>query len=143
MTDAEMLFEITNDPAQLGYAELTADQIVEKMNQPNDFITFPVIVPVAVVLQIFAQAPFRAAQLSEPDRTGWLETLSNIRALKEGLNPSDPGIAQLLNAAVIAGVVTAEERASLDALKTRVGSRAEQVWGEGTVVSLNDVARVI
>lgn len=142
MTDAELLAEITNDPAGLGYATMTGQEIVDAMNEPRTGVTFPVIVPKATLLQIMGLAPFRAAALTEPGKTGWLESLANIRALAEGLRPSDAGVAALLTQAVADGVLTNEEKATIDALGTRPGSRAEEVWGAGTVVSLNDVARV-
>lgn len=142
MTDAALLDELTNDPAGLGYAGKMAAEKVALLNAPKAGVTFPVMVPVANVLQILGSAPFRAAALPEPGRTGWLESLANIRALQVGLFPSDPGVSALFTQAVAAGVVTAEEKAQLDALGVRMGSRAEEIFGEGTIISLNDVARV-
>ena len=142
MTDAEMLAEIMNDPAGLGYATMTGQEIVDAMNVPRTGVSILVIVPKATFLQVTGLAPFRAAALSEPNRTGWLESLANIRSLEIGIVPSDAGVSALLTSAVSDGVLTADEKATLDALGTRTGSRAEQLWGAGTVVSLNDVARV-
>lgn len=138
MTDAELIAELSL-PA---YAGMTAAQKVAALNAPKEGVTFPVIIPVADVLKVIGMAQFRAAALSEPSRTGWLETLANIRSLKDGLIPSDTGVAELLAAAVQAGVLTSQEKAALDALGVRAGSRAEQLWGVGTVVTLNQVARV-
>lgn len=142
MTDAELLAEITNDPAGLGYAGKTAQQIVDMINAPRDGVVIAVIVPKSTVLQIMALAPFRAAALPEPGRTGWLELLANIRALSEGLSPLDAVVSAMLTQAVSDGVLTEGEKMQLDALGQRDGSRAEQLWGVWTVVSLNDVARV-
>lgn len=142
MTDTELRNELTNDPAGMGYAGKTAAQKVAILNAPKEGVTFHVIVDVATVLKVIGMAQFRAAALSEPSRTGWLETLANIRSLKDGLIPSDAGVAELLAGAVQAGVLTSQEKAALDALGVRTGSRAEQLWGVGTVVTLNDVARV-
>ena len=139
MTDAELAAELAL-PAYFG---MTASQKVAAINAPKEGVTFPRIVDVATVLRIIGMAQFRAAALSEPSRTGWLETLANIRSLKDGLIPSDSGVAELLAGAVQAGVLTSDEKATLDALGIRTGSRAEELWGAGTVVSLNDVARVV
>lgn len=138
MTDAQLAAEL----ALPAYAGLTAAQKVAALNAPKDGVTFSQIVPKSVVLQIIGLSPFRAAALSEPGRTGWLESLANIRALEVGLNPSDAGVAALLAQAVNDGVLTAEEVGMLNALGVRDGSRAEELWGEGVSVSLNDVALV-
>ena len=143
MTDAELRSELTNDPAGLGYAGKTAAQKVALINAAKEGVTFPKLVDVATVLRVIGMAQFRAAALTEPSRTGWLETLANIRSLKDGLIPSDSGVAELLAGAIQAGVLTTGEKAALDTLGTRQGSRAEELWGAGTVVSLNDVARVV
>lgn len=142
MTPAQLQSEITNDPAGLGYAGKTSQQIVDLINAARESITISVVVPKATVLQVIGLGPFRAAALSEPKRTGWLESLANIRSLEIGIVPSDAGVSALLTSAVADGVLTADEKATLDALGTRTGSRAEQLWGAGTVVTLNDVARV-
>lgn len=138
MTDAELAAEL----ALPAYSGMTAAQKVAAINAPKEGVTFPRIVDVATVLRIIGMAQFRAAALSEPSRTGWLETLANIRSLKDGLIPSDDGVSTLLAGAVQAGVLTSEEKAALDALGVRAGSRAEELWGEGAIVTLNDVARV-
>lgn len=142
MTDIELRNELTSDPAGMGYAGKTALQKVALLNADKDGVTFPKLVDVATVLKVIGMAQFRAAALSDPSRTGWLETLANIRSLKDGLIPSDAGVAELLAGAVQAGVLTSPEKAALDALGARAGSRAEELWGVGTVVTLNDVARV-
>lgn len=138
MTDAELAAEL----ASRDYAGMNALQKVAALNAPKEGVTFPKIVDVATVLKVIGLAQFRAAALSEPSRTGWLETLANIRSLKDGLVPSDDGVSTLLAGAVQAGVLTSEEKATLDALGSRTGSRAEELWGAGTVITLNDVARV-
>ncbi len=142
MTDAELIAEITNDPAGLGYATMTAQEIVNAINAPREGVIIAVIVPKADVLQILSLAPFRAAALPEPGRTGWLELLANIRSLAQGLSPLDMQVQGMLTQAVASDVLTAEEKMQIDALGQREGSRAEQLWGAGAVVSLNDVARV-
>jgi hypothetical protein len=86
-------------------------------------------------------APFRVAAMNEPNKTAWLQVLASIRSLKEGFKPSDTSVAPLLAQGVTDGAITAGEKTTLETLGLRPGSRAEELWGEGTVVSLNDVAR--
>lgn len=136
------LAELAAELALPAYAGMTAQQKADALNAPKEGVSFAQLVYVADVLRVMGQATFRAAALEEPSRTGWLQTLENIRALKDGLVPSQSGVAEMLAGAVLAGVLTAEEKAALDALGMRLGSRAEELFGEGTVVSLNDVARV-
>lgn len=143
MTDAELKAELTTDPAAMGYAGKSAQQIVNLLNGPKPGVTFPAIVPKATLLKIMGLGPFRAAALNDPKKTGWLQSLANIRSLDQGLIPSEPGVAELLAQAVADGVVTASEKAMIDAQGTRPGSRAEELWGEGTVLSLNTVARIL
>lgn len=139
MTDTELLQEL-NLPE---YAGLTAEEKMNSLNLPRpDYYVYQ-MVPKSQVLQVLGSAVFRIAALSEPHRTGWLEILDNIQSLEEGLIPSEPAVAALLTLAVSAGVLTTEERNQLDSLGKRPASRAEHLWGAGTTVTLNDVAKVL
>lgn len=138
MTDAELKAEL----ALPAYAGKTIPEKVAALNAPKQGVTFPVIVPKAKVLEVMAMAPFRVGAMPEAQRIGWLESLDNIRSLEQGITPSDAGVAALLAQAVTDGILTSGEKAALDQLGQRLGSRAEELWGEGFVVSLNDVARV-
>lgn len=142
MTDAQLIAEFTVDPANLGYAAKNAEARHELITRVRDTIQIAKIVDVATVLGVLGSVPFRVAAMPEPGKTAWLQVLANIRSLKEGLKPTDPSVAPLLAQGVTDGVITPEEKASLESLGVRPGSRAEQLWGEGATVSLNDVARV-
>lgn len=139
MTDTELLQEL-NLPE---YTGLTAEEKTNSLNLPRPDYSVPQIVPKSQVLQLFGNAVFRIAALPEPHRTGWLEMLDNIQSLEEGLIPSEPAVAALLTLAVSAGVLTAEEKDQLNSLGKRPASRAEHLWGAGTTVTLNDVAKVL
>lgn len=138
MTDAQLAAEL----ALPAYAGMTAAQKVAAINAPKPEIAIAKIVDVATVLGVLGSVPFRVAAMPEPGKTAWLQVLANIRSLKEGFKPTDPAVSPLLAQGVTDQVITAEEKATLESLGVRPGSRAEQLWGEGTVVSLNDVARV-
>lgn len=138
MTDAQLAAEL----ALPAYAGMTASQKVAALNAPKPGVSIPVIVDVGTILGVLGSAPFRVAAMSEPNKTAWLQVLANIRSLKEGFKPSDPTVAPLLAQGVADGAITSQEKAALETLGLRTGSRAEELWGEGTVVSLNDVARV-
>lgn len=58
------------------------------------------------------------------------------------LDLDDPDIGQLLTVLVNQGVVTAAERTQLEGLASASISRAEVVWGAGTVVTLDDVRKM-
>lgn len=138
MTDAELIAEL----ALPAYAGMTASQKVAALNAPNPDISIAKIVDVATVLGVLGSVPFRVAAMNEPGKTAWLQVLANIRSLKEGIKPTDPTVSPLIAQGVADQVITAGEKTILETLGVRPGSRAEQLWGEGAVVSLNDVARV-
>jgi hypothetical protein len=138
MTEAQLIAEL----ALPAYAGMTANEKVALLNAPKAGVTFPVIVPKATVMAIFTTAMFRIAATAEPGKTAWLQIMANIRSLDVGINPSDGPVQAMLAQGVADGVITAEEKQTLESLGLRPGSRAEELWGEGTTVSLNDVARV-
>ena len=143
MTSQQLLAELTDDPTSLGYAGMTTSQKLTALNQPRETITFTKIVDVATVMGVFTSALFRISAINEPGKTAWLQVMANIRALKEGLRPSDDSVQGLLAQGVADGVLLAGEKAYLESLGYRHGSRAEQLWGEGSVVTLNDLALIL
>lgn len=143
LTDAALVAELTEDPAEIGYDGMTTAEKLVAINAPREGVAIPQIVDVATILGVIAMAPFRVAAMSEPNRTAWLQVLANIRSLKEGMRTSDAPVQQLLAVGVSDGAITAEEKQILESLGQRPGSRAEQLWGEGASVTLNDLARVL
>lgn len=143
MTDSQLKVEITTDPANLGYAGKTAQQIVNLINAAKAGVTYAQIVPKPVVFSITTTALFRIAQMATDKQTAWYQIMANIRSLDQGIIPSEPTIQDMLTKAIADGVLTAGERTALEALGIRTGSRAEELWGERTVVTLNDVARIL
>jgi hypothetical protein len=142
MTNEQLAAELTNDPQGLGYAGKTIREQADLLNAPRESVTFPRIVDVGTILGVFALAPFRVVALDETDRLAWTEVFHSIRALKEGFRPSDAPVQQLLQQGVVDGVILEAEKQMLEAIGVRQGSRAEQLWGEGAIVSINDIALV-
>lgn len=138
MTDAELIAELSL-PA---YAGKTAYEKMALLNAQKAGFNIPVIVPKATVMAIFTTAMFRISAIPEPGKTAWLQIMANIRSLDVGIKPSDAPVQQMLGQGVTDGVILPAEKAALESLGLRPGSRAEELWGEGTVVTLNDVAKV-
>ena len=137
MTDAELAAEL----ALPAYAGKTASEKVAMLNAPKEGVTFPVIVPKATVALVLDASHALIAGLVDPvKKEVWTRRFDVLLSLAEGVRPID--IADMLAAGVADGVMTSQQVATLNALGTRTGSRAEELWGEGVVVSLNDVARV-
>ena len=138
----QQLAELKTELDLPAYAGKTAAERVAMINAPKQGVTFSQIVPKATVMAVLTTAMFKVAALPEPGKTAWLQIMANIRSLDIGINPLDPSVAAMLAKGGVDQVITAEEKAALESLGTRTGSRAEELWGEGTSVSLNDVALV-
>ena len=137
MTDAELAAEL----ALPAYAGLTAEQKTAALNAPKEGVTFPVIVPKATVALVLDGSHSAVATLADAvKKEVWTRRFDVLLSLAEGVRPSD--ITDMLAAGVADGVLTQQQVGTLNYLGTRTGSRAEELWGEGVVVSLNDVARV-
>lgn len=139
MTDAELIAELSL-PA---YAGLTAAEKAVALNAPKEGVTFPVMVPKGDLLLAISACHERIATKAEPERTMWYQLLATIRSLSEGIYANHPAVADFFAKAVLAGVLTQDEVNYVQSLGVRAGSRAEELWGAGFVVSLNDVARVL
>ena len=138
MTDAQLKAELSL-PA---YSGKTASEKTAMLNAAHATAKIARIVPKAEALKLLSAASFRIGSLPEPHKTGWDITLRNIGNLEIGLNFTEPGVATLLSQAVSGGVLTPDEKTAIDTASYRPATVAEALWGEGTVVSLNDVARV-
>jgi len=137
VTDAELIAELAS-PA---YAGMTAAQKVDALNAPKQGVNFPVMVPKATVALVLDGSHAAVAALVDPvKKEVWTRRFDVLLSLAEGVRPVD--IADMLAAGVADGVMTSQQVATLNALGTRAGSRAEELWGESFSVSLNDVARV-
>jgi hypothetical protein len=134
-TNAQLKTELTTDPTSLGYAPLiTAGNLggVESLiNKIQGTITvFRNDVAPREVVQCIAAADFNAAAQIAISKLEMMFisapldcTLANVRANMQG---------------IFTGASAATTNA-LSAVAQRNGSRAEQLWGTGTLVSSNDI----
>lgn len=135
--------ELTNDPLQLGYAArlAVADDrgVAELLNDRVGPGAAPIMLDAASKTEfMLGIAP---ALLALPSKTAavqqkWDRVLGLLPAIGETVHLSDPTVAGLLAAAAADGVLT---QAQIDALVTRLGSRAEVLFGSGVVVRPEDV----
>lgn len=141
VTDAQLIAEFANDPAGLGYAGKNAEQKHALINQVRESILISIIVPKATVALVLDGSHALVASLSDAiKKEVWRRRFDVLLSLAEGVRPAD--IADMLAAGIADGVMVQQQVGTLNALGTRTGSRAEQLWGEGVVIDLNSVARV-
>lgn len=139
----QLKVEFSEDPENLGYSNLSTLEKISTINLRRENVKINTLVGISDLLKKLTPAVFRIAVMPEPGRTAWLEILKNLRRLEIGLMPSDPEVQQLLGMAVQQGVLEQSEKESIEQLGTRNGSRAEQLFGENTVITLNDVAKLL
>jgi len=158
----ELGSEVSLDPAALGYAGKTAEQVLALLNTPGNLLSSPrtgagwtkprPLVPVSNLLQWAATpdggtpGPFAAIQAGANNASDPLQAIC-IAALKlfgsvDILDLSDPTNVALVAALESAGKVTANQEASLLALALIPCSRAEEVFGPGALVSRDDLRHV-
>lgn len=137
MDKQQLKTEFTTDPAGLGYATASTQGKVDLINQPRATIAIRQRVSNEAILRCLGQVPFRT--LGKPTEAAWKSELDLIRSISD-FDVSDPTFNGLMQLGVSQGVLMADEAAYIQSLGTRPGSRAEQLWGAGTVVTLNDGA---
>ncbi|SRR5579884_2586314 len=148
MTDSNALkTELATDFAALGYAGKGDVDIAALINAQNP--KFSVRQPVVPVWRLLAWAAqngrFAAIQTEADAGTKGVKSIA-LAAMKvfgtvADFDVDDAGAKALLGAMVQAGVLTADDQTAFAALGDRSpASRAEVLWGPGTVVSHTDVA---
>lgn len=149
-TLAQLNTELTTDPTAVGYAvTITSGDdtaTAALINAVNPAITVKRIdIMPAEVLEAIDFADFatglNAAHIS------WFESATQQRVLR--LTAEDgtdtrilKNIKNLLLANGAAGA-NPQSRARLNALALRTGSRAEQLWGAGTIVTVPDISHAL
>jgi hypothetical protein len=137
MTLEELAVELDSDTNTYGYAAMSDQEAAAALNLPRAAIGFPR--PDVTPLEIL-EAIKLTDFISNPNvlYASWFESLtqfSRVRILKE--NGSDTRVMTNLMA-ILTNASASETR--LRALASRLGSRAEQLWGMGTSVSYTQVA---
>jgi hypothetical protein len=134
--------EFTQDPSNLGYGQATTQGKVELINAVSPVIAIAQRVATGNILRYLAQAPFRLPALPVEIQAAWKTELSLILGISD-FDVSDVSFQTMLSLGESQGVITTPEVTAITALGTRPGSRAEQLWGASTLVSLNDAASVM
>lgn len=137
----QQLAQLKTEMELPAYAGKTAAERVEMINAPKQGVTFNQIVPKATVALVLDSSHELVAELADPiKKEVWRRRFDVLLSLVEGVKPSD--IADMMAAGMADGVLTEQQVGTLHYLGTRTGSRAEELFGEGATVSLNDVAMV-
>lgn len=135
---AALAAELNTDPTGIGYAALgwpNNDQaVVDALNAPipGETVTRKRVDP----LELLSSIPLAEWEAVSDARRQYLNSLIGVSGAT--IDATDPVVwANLLD---LFGVGT-DSRANIQAKVQRDGSRAEVLWGEGTVVSVSQVAR--
>jgi hypothetical protein len=160
MTDAALRSELQADPAGLGYASHLAagnhQALADLLNWPRDGVTAPPVAGAPTGAAITVRNPsISAADLLEaidnrdfatsPNaaHVAWFESITQQRTTIALLNEDGSNNRVLGNLNRLITSDTQGSRTRLLALATRRGSRAEQLWGPGTVVTIDDIGRAL
>jgi hypothetical protein len=138
--------EIDTDPKSLGYATLKLqnnanEAVAAKLNQvgsvPADTI-FKSYVPIEDVIAAIVRSDYDALPTAAPAaaRTFLNEVLLKGTRVKSG----DSNLRASMTGVFASGTTT---RNNLVALASRAASRAEFLWGEGTVISDTQVSEAL
>jgi hypothetical protein len=135
LTPAALKAEILADPIALGHAArlVVGDHvgIAAALNRPGRPPFARAYVPRDEFLRLVSPSAFALAGIADATaRDGWRIVLDIARAT-EGVNVGDAPIAALFAQAHAAGLLS---DAQFSALTSKAGSRAEELWGEGTVI---------
>jgi hypothetical protein len=143
MTSAELATEIQNDPTSRGYAA----QIALRSDQGVANLLNEVLATISIkrsdispdqVLENITVSDFKVLTVAQG---AYFQSLMNRTKLRL---QTDAGVDTGIKTSLVAMLNnTGGTLTRLGALQTRNGSRAEQLWGEGTMISASDVARAL
>lgn len=130
--------EIETDPTGIGYSSMTAVQVTDALNLSRAAIIFPRpdVTPLEILEAINVQ-DFVASGQQTILHGSWFESLTqypSIRILK-----SDGTDTRVLTNIMRLLTNASASETRIRALASRTGSRAEQLWGMGTVVTVEQV----
>ena len=131
--------EFETDPSGLGYAQATNQGKLDLINEPRGAYLFPVLVDKGPFLQKVAACHFRIPQIAQVKQQSWWEMLATIRSITS-IDVLSSEIQGMLAMALADGVLVQNEVDTLNDMAVRLGSRAEHLFGVGSVVTMNDLA---
>ena len=140
-TSAQLKTGLQTDPAGLGYAPLVAaHDAIGLAGLLNDTTKGGTIIRATVTAADLqgCVVPAEYAALSAVQQNAWSAIL--VAAAGNGVPVSNANIRAQVTAIWGAATTT---RANCAALQSRPGSRAEALWGDGTVVTDLDVRQVL
>jgi hypothetical protein len=149
-TLAQLNIELTTDPTNVGYsASIASGDDTTTANLIN-FVTGSIqvkrldITPAEILEQIDYQDFVTG---SNPAHISWFESATQQRSLRLVADDGTDtrilkNIKQLLLPNGAAGAAP-QSRARLNAVALRSGSRAEQLWGAGTIVTIPDIGHAL
>ncbi len=134
---SQLKTEIQTDPAALGYAPFIAsgsdNAIADLLNAVGAFSINRTRIPAVEVVNAIVPTEWTALTADEKNRISFIVSAGEVDA-------SAANTRSAFLAAFAGGTTT---RANLVALQTRPGSRAEALFGSGTFVSADDVAKAL
>ncbi len=150
-TSAQLLSEITSDPASLGYAAPVAvgnqAGIAALLNDPTKGLAMPKPVPMLAFAKFAAGSGMRQklknGQSNETVGAICDTAIEMLGQLTISFDPNDVPTQQMMAALVTASVLTSTDQTTIVTNCTQPSSRAENLWGIGVTVQLSDVAAAI
>ncbi len=148
-TASEIRSELQADPAGLGYSAHVAARddtaLAAMLNSPSFGATMPK--PVAIgqfalaAAGIGLRAKIEAGSLTTDPPAGLCKTLLELITVSPHISVFDPlnGLA-LMTTLKDAGIITAQDAGIVTAIVTQPASRAENLWGVGAAVSVDQVS---
>lgn len=134
--------ELQTDPEGLGYAELlynaqdqkVADLLNRKTGAGAELVVLPSLTRSQLLLALVPVLTY-LTELSSSTQEKWKLILQVICSV-EAIEMLDPRVQAIFDAAVEDGIMTQEYA---DSIGTRLGSRAEVLWGAGTIITADQV----
>ena len=134
---SELGDELNNDPQSIGYAtHITSGAHSTLAFMLNDTATYSASVDVEFITAIEAQAAVDDSDfdaLNANDLRRWLIIIS----LRDGIPVKNANIRAQVLAIWAPGTTT---RSNLAGLQTKTGTRAEELWGDGSFINHTHVA---
>lgn len=147
MDYATLHTEVVTDPACVGYAAYLPNspgRVVEMLNEPRFSMPKTTMVTARGIMASFGLGPIAGAAFLDK-----LEALGTVNSTikwamvflrgEQGIDVGEPATYAVLSSLVGVGGITQEEVDGVKAMALQPASRAETLWGAGTMVSEADL----
>jgi hypothetical protein len=145
MDPAALKAEIVGDPKGLGYAGKSPADMADLLNAPGgpgagQVVRDSIALDDPVFVSMLAYALPRIRALTDTAvKDHYFLMLQTFGAVGK-VYPGDPNVQSLMTLAVTDGIIT---QAIAGSLATRMGSRAEILWGAGAAVDWQEIAKAL